>query len=69
MISYEFWRHGPTGEVWAVKLKDGIVVACAGPLHYDDIDSDFLDSLDYGEDGAAAIEASREEYVPLMSGP
>ncbi len=67
MTSHEFWRHAETGEIWAVRLRDGVVVACSGPLHGDDIDPDFLDALDYGEKGAATIEASREAYAPLGS--
>jgi len=63
MITHEFWRHSGTGQVFAVQLLDGIVVACSGPLHHDDIDLAFLDDLDYAEEGATAIEASREEYV------
>lgn len=69
MISHEFWRHRETGEVWAVKLHDGVVVACSGPLHHDDIDPDFLGGLDYGKEHAAAIEASREAYAPLADPP
>lgn len=65
MITYEFWRHGPTGDVRAVKLRDGVVVACTGPLHHDDIEPDFLEGLDYGEEDSAAVEAAREEYAPL----
>lgn len=63
MTTYEFWRNFETGEVWAVKLLDGIVVACSGPLHHDDIDGDFLESLDYCEEGAASIEAARDEFA------
>jgi hypothetical protein len=63
MITYEFWRHSRSGQVFAVQLLDGIVVACSGPLHHDDIDLAFLADLDYSEEGATVIEASRDEYV------
>jgi len=62
MITYEFWRHPETGEVWAVKLRNGIVVAACGPLHHDEIDHEFLEDLDYSEEGAASIEATRDRY-------
>jgi hypothetical protein len=65
MVTYEFWRHSGTGEVFAVQLLDGVVVGCSGPLHHDDIDPAFLEDLDYAEEGAAAIEATREEYALL----
>jgi hypothetical protein len=65
MTTYEFWRHGRTGEVWAVKLVEGVVVGCCGPLHHDDLDRDFLEGLDYAEEPAASIEAAREEWALL----
>jgi hypothetical protein len=65
MISYEFWRHEPTGDVRAVKLRDGIVVACTGPLHHDDVNPDFLEALDYVAEGSAEVEAARDEYALL----
>jgi hypothetical protein len=65
MTTHEYWRHAHTGEVWAVRLLDGVVVGCCGPLHHDDLDPDFLPDLDYVEDGAAGIEEAREEFALL----
>lgn len=65
MTSHEFWRDTRTGEVWAVRLLDGVVVGCCGPLHHDDVDPDFLEDLDYAAEGAASIEAQREEFALL----
>ena len=65
MVTYEFWRNRRTGEVLAVKLFDGVVVACCGPLHHDDIDPGFLEDLDYSEADAASVESAREEYALL----
>jgi len=65
MISFEFWRHHETGEVLAVKLRDGVVVGYAGPLHHDDIDPSYLEDLDYVEDGADRIEKTRELFAPV----
>ncbi len=67
MTTYEFWRHSSTREIWAVKLFDGVVVACSGPLHRDDVDPAFLEGLDYVEEGAGSIEKAREEYSPLIA--
>jgi hypothetical protein len=67
VTTYEFWRHRTTGEVFAVKLLDGIVVASCGPLHRDDVDAGFLPTLDYTEKDAGAIESAREAYAPLAT--
>jgi hypothetical protein len=63
MVSNEYWRHRHTGEILAVKLRQGVVVGCCGPLHHGDIDRDFLDDLDYADDRAAEIESAREEWA------
>jgi hypothetical protein len=65
MVTHEFWRDMRTGEVLAVRLRDGVVVGCCGPLHHDDIDRDFLDDYDYLEAGAGRIEAERESFTLL----
>lgn len=32
---YEYWQHGGSGEVWAVRLDpSGDVTGSCGPLHY-----------------------------------
>jgi hypothetical protein len=65
MTTYEFWRRIEDGEIFAVKLADGLVVACAGPLDHDDLDAEFLPALDYEADHAAAVEATRDGFVPI----
>jgi hypothetical protein len=60
--TYEFWRERRTGEVWAVELADGIVVACCGPLHHKDVDAAFLHAFDYKPGEAARIEAGRDGF-------
>ena len=66
MRSYEFWRETETEEVWAVELQDGIVVGCAGPLHWSEINPAFLhEGYDYRTAEATALEARREEFEPL----
>ena len=67
MISFEFWRNHETGEILAVKLHNGVVVAYAGPLHHDDVDQSYLANLDYVDAGAARIEETRELFEPLAS--
>ncbi len=60
--THEFWRERRTGEIWAVELRDGVVVCCCGPLHHKDIDETYLHTLDYTSDGAALIEAGRDGF-------
>ena len=62
MRTYEFWRERSTGDIWAVEFDDGIVAACAGPLHPRDIDPQYLDGYDYSRAEAARLEAAREEF-------
>ena len=31
-IAYQYWRHGPSGGRYAVRLKGGTVTGCVGPL-------------------------------------
>lgn len=62
MRTYEFWRERRTRDIWAVELEDGIVAACAGPLHPGEIDPAYLDGYDYSPAEAERLEAAREEF-------
>ncbi len=48
---YEYWEHGSTGRVWAVKLNRGSVV---GVIEIDrrDVNADLLPFLSYHTDEA-----------------
>jgi hypothetical protein len=65
MRTYEYWRHRKTREIWAVELKDGVVVGCAGPLHPGDVGPDFLPGYDYTPEGAVVLEAARDAFELL----
>lgn len=67
MKTFEFWRERSTGEVWAVELLEGVVVACCGPLGHDDLEERFLPGLDYAPDRAGWVEAHRDAF-DLYSG-
>jgi hypothetical protein len=62
MKMHELWRHRETGEVWAVKLVDGVVVGCFGPLAVHDRDARYLDAFDYSPARAAWIEGRRDTF-------
>jgi hypothetical protein len=58
---YEYWEHGSTGRVWAVKLNRGSVV---GVIEIDrrDVNADLLPFLSYHTDEAKVLEDRRHEY-------
>ena len=62
MKTYEFWRERETGQVWAVKLLEGVVVGCCGPLDHSEIESRFLATFDYSPERAALTEAQRDSF-------
>jgi len=62
MRTYEFWRERTSGDIWAVELEDGIVAACAGPLHPGDINPAYLDGYDYSPAEAERLDGAREEF-------
>jgi hypothetical protein len=62
MKTYEFWRERATGRLWAVELRDGVVVGCCGPLHRSDVEAQFLPTLDYSPERAGLMEADREAF-------
>lgn len=62
MKMYEFWRERRTGEVWAMKLFEGVVVGCCGPLDHSELDEKFLEAFDYSPDRSAWIEEHRDAF-------
>lgn len=72
MTTYELWRERRSGEVWAVHLRDGIVIGCCGPLAARECDPQFLHGLDYAGDLAEWIDGRRDEFdlaEPLVRAP
>jgi hypothetical protein len=61
---YEYWEHGSTGRVWAVKLNRGSVV---GVIEIDrrDVNADLLPFLSYHTDEAKVLEDRRHEYKKI----
>jgi hypothetical protein len=62
MKTYEYWRERDTGEVWAVKLLDGVVTGCCGPLDPSELEEQFLRTFDYSAERAAWTEAHRDAF-------
>lgn len=44
---YEYWCHGPTRQLWAVKLLNGRPVGVCGPLFRQDASVELLPHLPY----------------------
>ena len=64
-MSREFWLHVPTGRLWAVESRDGVVVAAAGPLEAADVHPRLLDHLMFFRSDADRVNAHRHDFIPL----
>jgi hypothetical protein len=64
MIERGFWRHLPTGNIWAVETEGQKPVKCAGPLDERDLDLMLLPYLDYSTAYLRLVEAEWDLYVP-----
>jgi len=66
-FTYEFWEHGQSGEVFAVRLDwQRRITGCQGPLFSNQIRNERLRAYHYDEDPAdlAWIEKHRESWAP-----
>ena len=61
-----YWRHGATGQIWAVETEDGQPVKCCGPLEARDLDPMLLPCLDYSTRDVGFLEAEWRSYVPYV---
>lgn len=66
LTGHEFWRELATGSVYAVRLVDGIVAGCAGPLTAEEVDEAFLPALDYADEWAQWLEERRAGFDLLL---
>lgn len=60
-VVYQYWQHRATGEVWAVKLRDGRVVGAAD-MSPTDVNPELLPYLPYCAAEAATLEGQRREF-------
>lgn len=67
--TYEFWRERSNGEVWAIRLLDGIVVGCCGPLAARELDVSYLSGLDYSAERAEWVEEHRDAFDLCQPAP
>jgi hypothetical protein len=59
----EYWRHKPTGRLWAVELFGGRVIRAIGPLGDDEIDHRVLPYLPYTRRDTRWLNEHRAEFV------
>lgn len=62
MTTYELWRERETGEVWAIRLVDGAVAGCCGPLAAREREPMFLGGFDYTPERAEWVDTHREAF-------
>jgi hypothetical protein len=58
---YEYWQHRATGDIWAVKLIDGRIVA-AVEMSPRNVDPVVLQHLPYRTEEARTMEKSRNDF-------
>ncbi len=68
MRTYELWRDPASGEVWAIRLVEGVVEGCCGPLPSHDRDPRYLDGLDYSAEQVGRLERDRESFELVEHG-
>jgi len=59
--AYEYWQHRASGEVWAVKLRDGEVVG-ATEIGRADVHEEILPHLLYRSTEADQLTKQRENF-------
>jgi hypothetical protein len=60
-IVYEYWQHGPTGDIWAVKLRDAKVIG-ATEIGRPDVDEELLPHLAYRSTDVDQITKDRDDF-------
>jgi hypothetical protein len=60
-VVYEYWQHRATGEIWAVKLRDGRLLG-ATQLSRADVTRELLPYLTYRTDDLSNIEKRQDDF-------
>jgi hypothetical protein len=68
-VRFEYWRHKPTGELWAVHLDERGVVRACGPIWPDDAPMAILPHFPYRTVDVPWIEAHRDDFTGERSAP
>ena len=62
-VQREYWRHKPTGALWAVELRDTAIVAVCGPMDARNGHPDLLDYLPYDIRDVVWVRRNRDDFV------
>jgi len=64
MINYQFWDAPNSGEVFAIRIEDGIVTGCDGPLDHSQVIEADLPLMHYDDcpEDAAWAESTRDDW-------
>lgn len=65
----QLWVHQKSGEVWAVEVEAGRVVAACGPLHYSETSEVYLDAYEYEYEDADWIGAHEDDCALYKEDP
>jgi hypothetical protein len=64
---YEYWQHRATGDVWAVKLRDGKVIGAA-EIGRADVHEEILPYLSYRPTDASQLDKQRDDFRKIDGG-
>jgi len=62
-LKQEYWRHKPTGRLWAVELYAWHIIRALGPLRGDESDHRVLPYLPYTRRDIRWLKEHRSEFV------
>jgi len=66
-MDYQYWDHPTSGETYAIRISDGKVTGCVGPLAHHEITAANLPDYDYfsqeSQDDAAWVAESQDAWT------
>ena len=62
-MTYEYWQHEKSGEVYAVELnEEGLAERAYGPIHYTEITKQNLPHFDFDVEDGLFLRSLAHEY-------
>lgn len=61
-MTYEYWQHQKSGELYAVRLDEHRVNAAYGPIHHTDFTAQNLPHFDWDEEDGLFVTSLAEEF-------
>jgi hypothetical protein len=66
MVERGFWRHLPTGHLWAVEIENQKLLRCAGPLAAHDVTLALLPHVPFSTRYVSLLQVEWSAYVPYL---